>query len=608
MSRVKFFNVLAPLFLPLLMFAQERAEWMPEEAAGGYESEGGERIQLPVTLTKLPKKTADVSRFSRKYVIDTQKFNIYKDGTHPESTVKGINAALRYAGEQGFNRIVFPRGTYMVPEDQAVVIDLKNTVIDFNGATFTIVPNGKTHYSIIQVVQGAENLRLTNGIIRGDKARHDYKTVKGTHEGGCGLSLVSGRELEIDHMTILDCTGDGVGVSSMGTRTRKELLERIFLRIYPKKHLESGAFNEKGEKIPSGEKTRTSAPIDMAKFEDEFEIGYLAGYQGFPFVLGRVFQALFYDKDGKFLEKRKCLQYRKIKRPENAMFLNLEFNQPEVTDQPFHSGAAANSWVLSINNFLPPVDVHFHHNRMSGNRRLGLGLCGGQRWIIEHNEFSGNGGTPPAYGVDLEDGWELVYDIVFRHNVFRGNAGGSLVVCAGSELLFERNLFESTPERISRILFYGRAYNYFFLNNTIRGGTVGFGSRTGIATISGNTYENCTIRISYDGKGVADGLYRKSKSDQIRTPPLVLKNETLRNISQLNGTYLSFVKSALYKVNAEAGADAKLISFLDCRIQDSTLRFRQGREKVFVRFSGNRGAFEEKGRGLHRRQMLSAQQ
>lgn len=59
MSRVKFFNVLAPLFLPLLMFAQERAEWMPEEAAGGYESEGGERIQLPVTLTKLPKKTAD---------------------------------------------------------------------------------------------------------------------------------------------------------------------------------------------------------------------------------------------------------------------------------------------------------------------------------------------------------------------------------------------------------------------------------------------------------------------------------------------------------------------------------------------------------------------
>ena len=27
-------------------------------------------------------------------------------------------------------------------------------------------------------MQGAENLRLTNGIIRGDKARHDYKRLR----------------------------------------------------------------------------------------------------------------------------------------------------------------------------------------------------------------------------------------------------------------------------------------------------------------------------------------------------------------------------------------------------------------------------------------------
>ena len=163
------------------------------------------------------------------------------------------------------------------------------------------------------------------------------------------------------------------------------------------------------------------------------------------------------------------------------------------------------------------------------------------------------------------------------------------------------------PERISRVLFYGRAYNYFFLNNTVRGGTVNFGSRTGIATISGNTYENCSIRISYDGKGVADGLYRKNKGDKVRTPPLVLKNETLRNIAQLDGTYLSFVKSDLSGVNAEAGQDTRLISFVECRIQDSVLRFRQGKESVFVQFRGNQGAFEEKGRGLHRRKMLPMQ-
>ena len=85
---MKLFNVLAPLFLSMHIVAQERAEWMPEEAAGGREADGGERIQLPVTWTELPKKTADISRFSRVYIVDTEKFNIYKDGTNPESTVK----------------------------------------------------------------------------------------------------------------------------------------------------------------------------------------------------------------------------------------------------------------------------------------------------------------------------------------------------------------------------------------------------------------------------------------------------------------------------------------------------------------------------------------
>ncbi len=585
----------------LLLNAQERAAWMPEEATSGTYADGGERIILPVTHTKLPKKTSAISDFSRIYTIDLKAFNISVDGTNPESTAKGINAALQYAKKNGFNRIVFPKGTYMVPENDPIVIDLKNTVIDFNGATVTIRPNGLEKYSIIEVVQGAENIRLTNGTVRGDRNEHDYKTIKGTHEGGAGLHMIGGKEIEIDHMTFLDCTGDGVCASSLGTRTRKELLERIFFRIYPKKHLESGTFNEKGEKAPSPEKTRTAQPIDMSRFENEFEIGYLAGYQGFPFVLGRVFQIYFYDKDGRFLEKRKCLQYRKISRPDNAKFLNLEFNQPEVTDKPFHSGASANSWVLSINNFLPPVDVHFHHNRMSGSRRLGLALCGGQRWILENSEFTGNGGTPPAYGVDLEDGWELVYDIVFRNNIFRDNAGGGLVVCAGSELLFERNLFESTPKHPSRVVLYGRAYNYFFVNNTIKGGTVNFGSRTGIATISGNTYENCTMKVVYDGKGVADGLYRKNKDDCVKTPPLVLKNETLKNVTDLSGTYLVFENSKFDHVKVTAGKDTMLISFRNCDILNSVLFYQAGPGKIFIDFKNNRGAFREEGPGTGRK-------
>ncbi len=101
-------------------------------------------------------------------------------------------------------------------------------------------------------------------------------------------------------------------------------------------------------------------------------------------------------------------------------------------------------WIARITNLRPPTHVHFHHNVLAQNRRLGMAFCGGQKWLIENNRFEENGGTAPAYGVDFEDGSELMQDVVFRRNSFRGNRAGDLVVCAGSELVFEHNEFEKT--------------------------------------------------------------------------------------------------------------------------------------------------------------------
>ena len=522
-------SLLSALFLlgtVLPLSAQTRADWMPEEAtSAGSGVDGGERLLMDVTYTPLPKATAGLKKYKKICVIDLKKYGIRNNGTEPEATSAGINAALQDAKKNGFDRIVFPAGIYLISEKDPVVLDHKNTVIDLNGAEFRINPNGLQGYAVFCIVQGAENLRLTNGTIRGDRDVHDYKTSKGPHEGGNALKVISGKNLELDHLTLLDATGSGLSTISTGTRNRPELLKRIFFSVYPEKHLEQGAFDGQGNKIASAEKTRTSNMISMAKFEDEFEIGYLAGYQGFPFVRGRVYQIYFYDGEKKFIEKRKCLQYRKVKRPANAQYLNLEFNQPEVTDIPFHSGAAAKSWVLRINNFLPPTDVHFHHNVMRNNRGLGIGFCGGQRWILEHNLIEGNGPNPPGYGMDIEDGWELVQDVVFRHNIFR--------------------------------------------NNTLKNCVVTFGTRTGIAAIHDNTYIDSGIRIRYDSKGVADGLYRKTAGEQLKTPALVLKNETLRNVSSVSGTYVIMENCKLEKVNVKAGKDTRALAFRNCTITDS---------------------------------------
>src|SRR5690606_21384979 len=229
----------------------------------------------------------------------------------------------------------------------------------------------------------------TNGTLKGDRHTHDYSSG-GTHEWGHGLQFIGGKNLEVDHLVVTDVTGDGLNSGAFGSRTRPELLARI-MHSPSTKNLEQGAFTDEGDKTDSSEKTRTIEPYDISTTGGEFEFGYTMGYQGYPHVKGRVYQAYFYDDQMNFIEMKQCLQFKKVTVPEGAKFMHMEFNQPEVVGN-------AQGTIGRITNFTPSTDVHVHNNHVMTNRRLGLGYAGGQRWVIENNRIEANGGTAPAYG------------------------------------------------------------------------------------------------------------------------------------------------------------------------------------------------------------------
>jgi len=575
---------------------QKRLDWMPPEVdEQGLNAQvmGGEQIIPEITITDIPKPTADMSRFTRRYVIELRKFNISNRGTNPVETSKGINKALQYAKTLRANRIIFPKGTYLISETDPVVIDHKNTIIDLNGATLQMNANGLPKYAIVAIVDGAENVRITNGTLRGDRDKHDFTSNKGSHEWGHGIIFYGGRNLEADHLTVTNVTGDGANTRFTGARTRPELLAKIAHTIYAK-DLEPGGFSDEGVKIDSAEKTRSVNPYDITKCGGEFEFGYSAGYLGYPFIKSRVYQAYFYDARMKFIEMKKCLQFRKVSIPKGAKFVHLEFNQPEVSDEPAHSGAAKGSFIGRITNFKGSVDVHFHHNTLVGNRRLGMGYCGGRRWLIEENLFEGNGGTAPAYGIDLEDGWEFMQDVVIRNNRFKGNRAGDLVICAGSELLIEGNVFEKN------VVVHGRPHNYTFRNNKYTGGNVAYTTRTGVASIHDNSYENCTLSIKFDTKAVADGLYRKP-GETVPTPPLTLANETLVNVKRITGTYFNFTNSKIRNSHFIAGKETRLINFKNCELSGSSIQYAAAGPEVVVKIEKCKGKIAQKGPGLKRR-------
>ena len=212
---------------------------------------------------------------------------------------------------------------------------------------------------------------------------------------------------------------------------------------------------------------------------------------------------------------------------------------------------------------------------MDANRRLGF-TGAGIRWLIEKNRFENNGGTAPAYGIDLEDGWEMMQDVVIRKNSFKGNKSGDLVICAGSEILVEDNDFENN------VVFHGRTSNYTVRGNRVNGGHVFYTTRSGIATITGNTYKDVkSLSMTFDGKGVADGIVRK-EGESVATPALLSTNETFTNVPRITGTYINYRDSHFTGSTLSAGEETRLVSLENCTFADTSLEIKnEGPDFVF---------------------------
>ncbi len=491
-----------------------------------------------ITGTATPKATADLSKFTRVYTIDLKQFNISNTGVNPVETSKGINQALQYAKAQNANFIKFPPGTYLISELDPIILNLQDTVIDLNGATLQINTNALPKYVLIDIVDGAQNLRLTNGTLKGDRETHDYKTTKAAHEHAVGLTFSAGKNIEVDHLIVTGFPGSGV---SSSVNVGRGALSFHSLRD---KDLIPGELSDTGEKLPSDKKLITAKSYDISKANGQFEFGYTLGYAGFPSVRGRAYHAFFFDADNKFIKKQSCLQFAKVDVPTNAKFVQFEFNQPTIKNAP-------EGMIGRITNLASPSHVHFHHNTLINNRTLGLAFCGGQNWVIEHSLFESNGGNAPGFGVDFEDGWDLMREVVFRNNTFKANKAGDLVVCAGTELIFESNTFENA------VILYDRVNNYLFANNTLTGSRVLY--KTGIkhAVIQNNTYKNARLEV------------RWNENKWPGVPPLALTGETLDAMTSVTGPILVFDNCKITGTSFAPNKESKLLLFKNCTLTNS---------------------------------------
>lgn len=156
--------------------------------------------------------------------INNTHFGISSDGTNSATTTSGINNALTYAVNNGFDEVRLEDGNYLIeavyshatptsPLNNTNCINVpSNLHFNLGGSTLTAKTNDSRGYSVVCFFD-VDNAGVSNGTLVGDRDTHTYPSGTGTHEYGYGVHAAGSRNIVVDNLDISNFTGDGIMLS-----------------------------------------------------------------------------------------------------------------------------------------------------------------------------------------------------------------------------------------------------------------------------------------------------------------------------------------------------------------------------------------------------------
>ncbi|UAL50260.1 right-handed parallel beta-helix repeat-containing protein [Metabacillus dongyingensis] len=365
------------------------------------------------------------------YVIELDRWGIKNNGTDAINSTKGINSALLWAKDNGFNHCKLPSGQYLIDKDNKIEL-VNDFTLDLFGCLIKKETNGYQKYLILNI-ENKRNVTLIGGIIEGDKSTHDYQTIPGTHEWGTGINIGYSKNIKIDSVEIKETTGYGISVGSKYHHAYWVYLSE----------LESGTFDASGNPITNNNWVRSNKFYQLSNS--------LIQQQGYFMICGngygdygngidltkKMVSAYFFDNKNFFLGKinrRTFEPFYLTSIPEGASKFKLSYMEDISTIGTSTTTIRSDAFSSGVNI----INCFIHDCRT-------LGIVGGGQYInIENCEISRIGGAAPGYGIDLEDGYNLNQNITIRNNYFHDNKNGDIVVISARNVLVEMNKFNNT--------------------------------------------------------------------------------------------------------------------------------------------------------------------
>jgi len=369
------------------------------------------------------------------YTIEPALWGISTDFTNADATIDGMNHALLWAYNNGFNEIMLPKGNYLLNVVGKSLAIQSNTILDLGGSTLKAAPNNAPKYTVISA-DAKKYATIRNGIIQGDRYEHDYSadTPSGTstHEWGVGV-VISGLSqfITVENMEIYETTGDGI--DTQGNYNQ--------LAVVYRNQFESGFINTTtGQLETNKDWIRSNVNFSLTYpliLQNKFFGFYGNGYGQLSFNGLQYYNAYYYKSDGTFISVEINLPFfDPIAVVDDAAFVRIAV-KTTLPDASFDR-------LAEFRCHEQPSHITIRCNHIHDTRRCAMALGEGRFITVEDNIIHDIHGTAPQCGIDVEDGYLINQNYLIRRNQFYNNLLYDLILYSGKYMTVEDNLFSST--------------------------------------------------------------------------------------------------------------------------------------------------------------------
>lgn len=362
-----------------------------------------------VTVTEDSNET--ISEYDT-YRVNDRIHGIYNNGKNAESTTQGIQDALNYAHEQGYKKIIFNSGEYLISPEKCPITIPSDLIVDFNGSIIRSVEKnsyvtGSTAYVVFKI-EDVKNVSILNAKIYSDNyygGSYHVEQIRSVDIIGncenivfenCEFSYSPGFNFCVAYSFVKSAGGD--------TRTPLKL-----------SNIEAGGINDTGMTVVKANTFRSIDFISLEKLDDNFCLGNMQGFQGYLYMSSRLYNIYFYNEEYDFISKKKwCVQYQSYILPEDAAYCKIEFFQ---TDAPSKSEGDFGG-IAHLSSIRNPKNIKIKKCIFKENVSTAISPQGGKNLLIEECYFENNGLIDPSSTIDWEDGRIHIQGHILRNNKF----------------------------------------------------------------------------------------------------------------------------------------------------------------------------------------------